>query len=204
MKMLCIILIFCYWLHYFIRKASKNDQQRSSNLWEREYNANFVRKSGTLDYNTDLEFITIPLEHLPFMATQDNTLISYQNQVKSLADQQIANLSAFTNTDLKYKYGTASITELTKIDENYTILTRTISQWGKYLYEQNYLEEAKTVLEYGISIHTEVSANYKTLAMIYKQEHQEASIYQLIAECDMMSSLMKTSLQKSLKEIANA
>lgn len=187
-----------------MRKASNHDEQRSTDLWKREYQANFVRKSSAQDYTKDLEFITIPLEHLPFMDTQDNTLIGYQNQVKSLADLQIADLSAFTNTDLKYKYGTASITELTKIDENYTILTRTLSKWGTYLFEHAYPKEAKTVLEYGISIHTEVSLNYKTLALIYKQEHQEASIHQLIEKCDSMSSLIKTSIKNSLEEIVNA
>lgn len=192
--LLCIVLIFCVWLSYEIKKHSKQNQIETETFWDREYHANFIRKSSAKDYNTELDFITIPIETLPFVETDDETLLAIQTQIKTLSTQKIVNLSGYSNTDLKYEYGTASITELSSFDENFTLLSRTLSKWGHYLYEKGQQKQAVDVFKYAVSISVDVSSVYKTLGTIYKEQGNIHQLEDLIETAKSLNSLLTTSL----------
>lgn len=197
---LCITLIFVVWFKYERDKSQRHLEKHQEDFWTREQNANFVRKSDI----SDLDYIKIPLESLPIMDTNDSKLMEYQQKIQKLARQEIVNLTGYSNTDLKYMYGTANITDLTRFDENYTLLARTLFQWGNYLYQQNYAAEAVTVLEYAISCKTDVSGTYRLLAKIYKAQGSCDKIEELIQSAQSLPSMMKNPILASLKEILNA
>ena len=92
-----IFVTFLVWLSIKLRKTNKKDDS----FWQREAEANNVRKQ-TLD---NLDYITIPIDSLPFFYGIDKNLEELQNTITSLSSCTIVNLSNYTNTELKLMYG---------------------------------------------------------------------------------------------------
>lgn len=182
----------------FLRSRSSKEQKiTADSFWEREEHANSIRKEDI----SQLEYITIPLDKLPFRDTNDTKLCEYQNTVRNLSEYKILNLTGISNTDLKLQYGTANLEFLSLADQRFTTLARTISLWGNYLYEQGDVLDATTVLEFGIQCKTDVSANYITLAKIYKEKSPE-KISGLITQAKELNSLTKNSIVNGILDLA--
>lgn len=190
-------LVFIVWLRFENRKSSSKDQAKSETFWSRERTANFTRNT---DIST-LNYITIPLEQLPFKETTDEKLNELQNKIQNLSKKKICNLTGYSNTDLKIKYGAGNITSLIDFDQNFTLLARTLDQWAAYLYQQGEVDSTKIILEYAVSCHTDVSKTYILLAQIYKKQEEHEKIKQLIEQVNNLSTLMKPSILKSLTDI---
>ena len=103
-----------------------------------------------------------------------------------------------SNTDLKLEYGAANLNLLSEYDRNYTELVRTLYLWGKVLYDNNKISEAKQVLEYAVSINCDISQIYFILADIYVECHETGSIYNLIKKANGLNSLLKNSIVNKL------
>lgn len=100
-------------------------------FWEREQKANATRKKdiSTLKY---IEWdTTLPVK-------ENNTLLSdilknnpeadsAYNKIISVKDKNIINLTEYSNTDLKLKYGVANLEALTEYEDNYTLLIKNLS-----------------------------------------------------------------------------
>lgn len=181
--------------------SQKNSKKAEEDFWNREREANNVRKKP-LD---DLNYIQIPFEKLPFhILTENQQVQDCIEQIHSLKDLKVVNLSEFTNTDLKLKYGTANITVLSEYDQNFTLLVRTLYKWGRLLYEAGYKEEALIPLEFAISIGTDVSGNYKLLATIYKEKGQFSKIQELTASASSLTSIMKNPILTFLSDMVSS
>ena len=127
----CLLFSFC--LHRTQRKEEDADRE----FWDREYRANFTRKKP-LD---DLNYITVP-EHLLSMKPELMTdeLAECLSELQDLSDAKIVNLTGYTNTDLKLKYGTANITILSDCDFHYTNLVKLLQKLAELLHDS--LEDA--------------------------------------------------------------
>lgn len=195
---LTIFIIFILWMHIKL-KLSDNKQQKATRLfWEKEQEANHTRRQS-LD---SLHYITIPLNQLPFLDNPSETVAVLQNKIMQLADKKIANLSHLSNTDLKLTYGAANLDTLSEMDANCTELFLTIYHWGQALYEEELIDEARTVLEFGVACKTDISKHYTLLAEIYKQKNMPEKVRDLVKIAETLDTLMKSSLLKSLNEIA--
>ena len=182
---------------YECKKASRIRQSDKDGFWQREARANTVRRKDI----TFLNYIKIPVDSLPFIDTEDDEIIEYHNLITSLSKKKILNLTGYSNTDLKEQYGVANLSVLSEYDDNYSTLVNTISRWGMRLIALNFINEAVTVLEYGISIGTDVSRNYYSLANIYKSRNEYDKIDSLIEHANNINSIMKTSIIDKLNEI---
>lgn len=181
-----------------LSKSAKDSKKAEEDFWNREREANSVRKKP-LD---DLNYIQIPYEKLPFHILMENQQVrDCAEQINSLKDLKIVNLSEFTNTDLKLKYGTANITVLSEYDQSFTLLVRTLYKWGSLLYEAGYEEDALIPLEYAVSIGTDISGNYKLLASIYKSKGQISKIENLMASAENLTSIMKKPILTFLSDM---
>ncbi len=65
-----IVVILSFLFRHNVARVSKRDAEREEAFWERETEANNVRKKP-LD---DLHYITIPINSLPFFSGIDSTL----------------------------------------------------------------------------------------------------------------------------------
>lgn len=192
-----IFVTFLLWLSYELRKAKKLDADSSASFWQREAQADNVRRQS-LD---NLDYITIPLDSLPFFYGIDEKLDELQKNITDLAPCTMVNLSNYTNTELKLMYGPANLPALTEYDQNYTRLVRTLYQWGNRLSEIGHDKEAIQVLEYAVSIKSDVTAGYLLLGKLYQKTGSPHKIDALIATASSLDSLLKDSLVQQLKTL---
>lgn len=190
-------IVFIIWLSYEIKKSRRAIDRQQKTFWERERKANRTRKKplDTLDY------IAVPLHALPMdLCNGQPQVDECLDLIRSLSGQKIVNFTGYSNTDLKLMYGAPNITLLSEYDQNYTLLVRTLQKWASLLYEQGYQNEAKTILEYAVSIRTDVSGTYKLLASIYHAEGAPEKIDGLIETAMTLNSSMKDVIVRTLRE----
>ncbi|MCH5254804.1 MAG: hypothetical protein J1F41_07760 [Lachnospiraceae bacterium] len=190
-------IIFIIWLTYEMHKHTRIDAAIEERFWAKEHKANKT-KSKPLD---DLEYITIPFDKLPMQLMQeDERATEYKEILRSLSESKIVNFTGISNTDLKLEYGAPNIDLLTKYDQNYTVLVRTLNLWANYLYEKGYSKEAREILEFAVSTRTDVSGSYKLLCKIYKEENTPEKIQALIPIAESVNSAMKNTIVRILQE----
>jgi len=188
-------IVFCLWLMYEIHKKRNSEAKKYQEFVDRENEANSTRKKS-LD---DLAYISIPFEKLPMDILADDERISeYIDTIRFLSEKPIVNLTGISNTDLKLKYGAANLDTLSKFDEAYTTLVRTLNSWAYALYENDRTNEARDVLEYTLSTGTDVKKSFILLAKIYKETNQSEKIKELISVASESNSLISDSIVSEL------
>lgn len=190
-----IVIIFVLWLNYEIRKTNKLSKKNSEEFWKREAQANMTRKADI----SNLDYIKIPFDKLPLSDTPDDTINSYRDTILSQSGKKILNLSGFSNTDLKLKYGTANINQLSEYDNNFTVLVSILQKWGERLYQQGYRTEAQAVLEAAVECKTDVHKTYELLADIYVEQGTPEKIDLLINSLTNINVRDKENLISNLK-----
>lgn len=190
-------IIFIVWLTYELSKGRRQAEKERNSFWEKEAEANRTRRKS-LDH---LNYITIPLDSLPMdIMSEDETIKEYQQIIHSLADSPIVNFTGFTNTDLKLEYGAPNIELLTRYDQNYTTLVCTLQKWAQRLYESGYITEATRLMEFAISIDTDVSGTYRLLATIYSTGGEKEKIEELKNRAENLKSGSKNIIVRILQE----
>lgn len=195
-----LIIILVLWIQYQKRHTERSAKETREAFWEKEQRANLTRKKDI----SNLDYITVPVDSLPFPETGKQEVTDLQNFLLKLSTQKIVNFTGISNTDLKLMYGAPNIDLLMEFDKNYLELVRSLYRYGKYLYELGYTEEARTVLEYGLSVGTDVSANYTLLATIYKEENAKERIDFVISQAEKLTSLTKKALLANLMAIRDS
>lgn len=188
------------WIYYQKSRTDRSAKSAHEAFWDKERKANLTRKKDI----SELDYITIPINQLPFPELQDEEITEVQKRLQKLSTEKIVNFTGITNTELKLQYGAPNIELLMAFDKNYLELVRTLYRYAKLLYEQGYKEEATAILEYGISIKTDVSANYTLLASIYKEKNDTKRIDFIISQAELLNSLTKKSLLNSLIAIRDS
>lgn len=192
---ICFIL-FVIWFRVKMKQNNSATSAENDAFWEREKNANFARSK---DIST-LSYLTVPNDALPFSAhTDDEQEAFLEKEVKECSERKLLNLSAYSNTDLKEQYGIANLEELSNCDQNFLLFIRALSNWGSYLYEKKDFSRAKQVMEYSLSIGSDISSVYTTLGHIYASEGNIQKINELITEVTDSEIPLKDSIIKQLQ-----
>ena len=140
----CLVILFLIWFTYE-RKKNDTDYSKSKAFWDREQKASYVPRASM----DDIEFITIPEDAIPASRPEfSEELRDAINELRSLSSQQICDLSEYSNTDLKLKYGTGNFMDLSKADNNYTRLVQWSGKLLTRLDEEGYLNEAASYMEF--------------------------------------------------------
>lgn len=180
----------------FRKRGIRAQQDTDSAFWEREEQANSVRRKDI----SNLPYLTIPLNHFPIGICKTDEISVLESTLTELSGQKILNLGRQTNTDLKLLYGTANIGFLTQYSDNYLLLCRTLTDYAAALHANGYDREAVTVLEYEISTGSDSSTAYSLLADLYISEGRPSAIDSLIAQADALDSLMRAPILAKLAE----
>jgi len=195
---LLIIAIIMFWIRYESYSRLHKEQDKEAAFWKRERAANSVRKKSI----DDLEYISIP-DSLPFDLYNDGVNIpAILETVNRLKGERILNLTGYTNTDLKYMYGTANITLLSEYDENYTILITSLQKWADILISNGYEEGAVTIMEFMVSTHADISKTYKILGEYYKNNAMDDKFEKLIEDAKKLKSLNGNHIVSDLLDYA--
>ena len=194
---LATLFLFLLVLGRALKKNTKAMNEQEQSFWQRERAANSVRKKP-LD---NLEYVFLPLEQLPTEVHRDDAIVQEcLDTLTILKDSKIVNLTGITNTDLKLTYGTANITVLTEYDQNYTSLVTTLQKWANKLYELGDMTHAKIVLEYAVSVRSDVTATYLLLAAIYRQSGLSERIPELISAAEKLTGTSGKIILRKLQE----
>lgn len=192
---ICFIL-FVIWFRVKMKRNNSVTDAQNAAFWERERNANFARSQ---DIST-LSYLHVSENELPFSSsTEDEQEAHLEKEVRECSKRKMINLSAYSNTDLKEKYGIANLEELSNCDQNFLLFIRSLSNWGSYLYKKEDFARAKQVMEYSLSIGSDISSVYTTLGHIYAVENNLSKINELIAAVEASEIPLKNSILKQLQ-----
>lgn len=192
-----LIIIFAAWLNIQLRKTGRGQKGSDDEFWSRESRANLSRSRDI----SGLDYITLDLSKLPLNDKEDSTLNSYRDTIIKLSDKRILNLSGISNTQLKEQYGIANLQRLIEYENNYIILVSILYKWASRLYDSSYVDEARIVLEYALSLKIDVPGAYKLLAEIYRQQSKPDKIEELINQLSDINIHGKEKLIHSIKEL---
>ncbi len=168
---------------------------------ERERQANLTPAKSL----ENLPYIRIDPLLLPLDVPSDRPeTLEKQDTIRKMSEKKILNFTGKSNTDLKLEYGAANINFLTSCDMNYTRLVQNIASLAKDYLNSGHEEEAKTLLEYGIEIGTDVTKNYTLLADLYRKSGEAEKIAGLILQARDLNSLSKSVILKNLEESSAA
>ena len=195
-----LTLLLVIWVHYQKRRTDRIAAKQSDSFWEREQQANLTRKKDI----SNLDFITVPVQALPFPETDREDITDIQNHLFNLASGKIVNFTGLSNTDLKLMYGAPNINLLMEYDKNYLELVRSLYRYGKLLYDSDRKDDAMVILEYALSVKTDISANYTLLATIYKEKNDLEGINSVISAAEELTSMTKKALLANLVAIRNS
>ena len=193
-------VIFAIVLACVLKKNRRKVTKTEKDFWERESASNLTRKVSP----ETLPYIRIPVDIFPMGKHEDPALQKCESSLLALKDKKILNLTGKTATDLKTIYGPANLALLDECDINYTELVKTIADYGSRLHELGFDDECITVLEFGIDILTDISANYKLLAALYAQRNETGKIIHLRETAAGLDSLMKNSILNALDKALEA
>lgn len=192
-----ILLVFVIWLRYEIRVSNKFQKEASENYWQTDKESNNTRRVDI----SNLDYISIPVESLPMDDKKDATLNSYRDKILQLSNKKVINLTGYTNTDLKFKYGVANLSILSEYDKNYTTLVSILQKWGDRLYEKGFIQDGKSVLEFAVSCKTEVRATYRLLTKIYIELETPELISHLIEVIPQTTMIKPNDLINELNQV---
>ena len=225
---LASVILFGFLIHRANRIHRKEHENDEISFWEKERAANNVRKKSLdgLNYiilpkelqelisktNVMLSEMKENLQNSdsiaphsdsnPELLTEEgiNSLLECMGTLKDLTDKKIVNLTGISNTDLKLEYGTANITVLTEYDQNYTILARSLNQWGSFLKKNGQITDAKKVLEFAIDTKSDISNTYYELAEIYAKDLDFSKIEELCDLAEKLPSANNNAIVRHLQE----
>ncbi len=130
----------------------------------------------------------------------DPAVAEYHETLRELSGEPIVNFTGISNTDLKLMYGAPNIDILSRYDQRYTVLVRTLQNLAQALYEKGCADEACRILEFAVSTRTDISATYKLLATIYREKGETEKIAGLIPVAKELNSSLSKHIVAALEE----
>ena len=187
-----IILIV---IQLYLKKSTRSGSERSKKYWEREQKANSTRKQdiSSLNYikwDDALPAIDNNLTLADILNNSPEALKSYNN-IQTLKTEPMLNLSEYSNTDLKLKYGVANLDTLTQYEDNYTSFIKSLSELGHILIEHKDISDAIAFLEYAVKIGSDIRLTYADLYALYSEAGNASKIRQLRQYASLIKSVNK-------------
>lgn len=201
------LLVFILVLHHNLNKADRTQTKEEDAYWEKELSANRTRKKDLddlvyIDFNAE-PFYPVNLldaKSCPEFFKKNPEIPDILSRFLFLEKQKITNLTQYSNTDLKFEYGVANLTLLTEYDTNYNELISLLHNYGSILEKEGYTSQALTVLEYAVSIGTDISGTYMLCAKIYQENSNIEKLLWLKKEAENISTSRKDSIVHKLQE----
>ena len=188
------------WLIYRANSISNHRARQSrEDFLEAEARANATRRadiSGLPYLKLEDALATLPLDKAEQAGAAREVKL-----IRELPGKRILNLSMYTNTELKSMYGPANLEELSAADDRFTELIRLLNSMGKKLTEAGDAEAAKEILEYAVSIGSDISETFVLLATYYASLGAASEIDKLISRAESISSISKDVTLSKLNSI---
>ena len=182
-----------------IRRSNARSRKINEEFWQREresYRAP-ARSIKNLDY------VRFP-ENLPVhISIDDPSIKEYQKTLENLTKEEVLNLSGISNTDIRLSYGNKNMEELSRADQRYLTLCRTLDRLSEAYLEKGFKDESRMLLEFALSAGSDISACWIRLGHIYLENEEREALFSLIekAECLDKNTHSRSEILKSLNEL---
>lgn len=195
------VLLLLWVIRHNAKKNTGNDGQSVKNFLENEDKANATRRKDI----SNLPYIPVPLDTLPLNITLKDEkkqlqILEYIKELRNLSEKKILNLTGISNTELKAAYGPANLELLSLYDQTYTRYVRTLHLFASCIYEE-YPDEAVRVLEYCLSIGTDISGTFCLLGQHYLKNDDKAHFDSLYDNIPNKESLSGKTIVKKLDRL---
>ena len=160
---LTVFMVFIIGLSIRYAVLNKRREEKFDRFWEKEKEADHTPAK---DLST-VSFLKVPIQSFPMGKWEDDEIAMIEERLRALSEKKLLNLTGKTNTELKLEYGTANLEIMSAIGEDFNELTVLLVDYAKALMEKHDYEGAAAVLEYGMSVGTDVSSDYTLLADCY-------------------------------------
>lgn len=190
-----IFLAFIGVLTYQITRSDHAQQDVIDSFWDREATSNTVSRKDL----SSLKYISIPLDRFPIGIHDTAEINAIEDTLSELSCKKILNLTGKTNTDLKLEFGTANLPFLSECDDAFSELVVLLNHYANELINVSDTAGATAVLEFAISVGSDISDSYTNLAKLYNASGHSEKISQLILLTERLDDVHKTSLQNKLK-----
>lgn len=191
-------------IQLLLKKSDNSQQNKIKQFWEREQKANATRKQDISNLNYVKWDDSLPLKEdnrtLSDILDNNNVALASYEAIMSLKGKQMINLTEYSNTDLKLKYGVANLETLTEYEDNYTSLIMNIATLGHILMEQEDIKDAAAYLEFGIRSGSDIRSNYADLKNIYTNEGNNSGLSNLKRYAELIKSVNKDTIMHILDE----
>lgn len=194
---LVCFFIFCLWLRYEQNKSKKTEQKTSDEFWAREYEANHTRNK---DYS-DLPILKIKESEIP-MTNSPSKAIQYNiDHVLQIIKNPLADLSEYSNTELKLAYGVGNFKLLSEYDENFNQFLISVTNLARSYEKEGLYDAARDSYLLALHYGSKRVSDYTELAEIYLKLNQPEKITQLIRETESGAHPRKDAIIRSLREV---
>ena len=157
----------------YLRKTEPSSKEKLATLLKAEQDAQFTRPK-TLAPEL---FIQVDFSKFPTVSHEECQ--KKYNAVMGYANLSMVNLQGHTNLELKQSYGPQMLEMIGQYEKNYFGFMDISIQYGKILYENNYINEARQTLEQCMRYHCDVSKCYILLIEIYKKQNDYQALENL-------------------------
>lgn len=159
-------VLFLMFLSHRRNQQTRNQQEVNRSFLERERMADNTRKQDI----SGLDFLDYNSKRLPLGKYEDEALKDLETYLAKMDGKRIINLTKYSNTDLKLMYGPANLKRLTKYDDRYFRLSKTLALYAQRHEQLGHIKEAAAVYEYAMELKVPLSQIYISLAKLYQAQ----------------------------------
>ena len=193
------IILFVIILQINLRRSNKKEALMEKEYWDRERAA----FKAPLKDISNLDYIKMP-ENLPLdfpCKIQTHKVVELQKRIRALSKHRIINLYGMSNTDIRLTYGALNFEILSMADTRYLIFIRSLSELADIYFADGHVDEARTLLEYAISIDSDVKNTYVLLTKIYKAAGEDSKAAELKKKAESIKTLSRDGVVAALNEM---
>ena len=197
---LTVFIVFVVFLAIRYRSIANRRAKRMDAYWDRQERAEHTPAKDL----TNLPYIKVPLRQLPLDETEeDEELATLIGSIRELSHLPLLNLNGKDNAYLKETYGTDNFDYMTTVADNFDRLQMLLVDYAKVLMQKERINDAILILEYGVSIGSDISSNYTLLGECYQTTGQLDKIPALKEKLQQLHLLLEPSILSYLDSLEN-
>ena len=141
------------------------------------------------------------ITRIPWEGAQNDTILHYLDALRRLIESPMMDLSEYTNTDLKLAYGIGNFQTLSTYDETYQNFLQTLTALGRAYMEAGDYTHAAEACRLCLDYDPKNRIACLSLAEVYKKDHKNYLLSDLIDEIKHSPIARKESLLREINEL---
>jgi predicted Zn-dependent protease len=134
---------------------------------------------------------------------EDEEVAQMIGAIREISHLPLLNLNGKDNAYLKETYGADNFDYMTTVADNFDRLQMLLVDYAKVLMQKDRINDAILILEYGVSVGSDISSNYTLLGECYQATGQLSKIPALKEKLQQLHMLLEPSILSYLDSLEN-